>query len=263
MIQFRLAAVALLSVSSASALAAPPAPICTDRPTKANATCTVPSGVFQLETSAVGWTGIEGGGTKADLWQIGSSVLKFGLSDRSDLQLGFAPFVRSETRAVGGISAVTGVGDVTVRYKHRMTREASTVQVAIIPFVKLPTARRGIGNGKAEAGLAVPVSLAVGRATLTFGPEADLLADADGKGRHLGLVNLVNLAGPIAPQLILVGEIWTMTNFDPAGTNTLASLDAALAYAVSPTFQLDLGANLGLTRPTADLEIYAGASFRF
>ncbi len=65
------------------------------------------------------------------------------------------------------------------------------------------------------------------------------------------------------PGLTLVGEIWTMTNFDPADTVTLASADAALAWLVSERVQLDLGANFGLTRSTADLELYAGASVRF
>ena len=263
MSQFGLAAAALLLGSSAPALASEKPPICTDRPTKANATCTVPVEKFQLESTAAGWTLIKSGGAQTDVWQIGSSVLKLGLSDRSDLQVGFTPFVQAETKVGGGKSAVSGFGDVIVRYKRRLTGEASTVQVAVIPFVKLPTAKRGIGSGKAEGGLAVPVSMAVGSATLTLGPEADLLADADGHGRHVALVNLVNFAGPIAPRLTLVGELWTMTNFDPARTATLASIDAALTYAVNPTIHLDLGANLGLTKHTADAELSAGVSLRF
>lgn len=258
-----LAAAALILVSSASAITAQFVPICTDRPTKANATCTVPVQTFQLETNAASKTRGNAGGAKTVAWQIGSSVLKFGLSERSDLQLGFIPFIQLQTRAAGHASTVSGVGDVTVRYKHRVTGQASIVQVAIIPFVKLPTAKSGIGNGKAEGGLAVPVSLPIGATTLTLGPEVDLLADGDGKGKHLALVNLVNLAGPIAPRLTLAGELWTMTNYDPADTVTLASADAALAYAASPAIQFDLGANFGLNKHTAESEIYAGVSFRF
>ena len=259
----RLAAAALSFGPSATALAAEQAPICTDRPTKANAICTVPAGTFQLESSVAGWTRITGGGAETDVFQLGSSVLKLGLSDRSDLQIGFTPYLRAQTKAAGGTSSVSGFGEVIVRYKHRLTGETSKVQVAVIPFFKLPTARRGIGNGKVEGGLAVPVSMAVGAATLTFGPEADLLADADGNGHHVALINLVNLAAPVAPRLTLVGELWTMTNFEPADTVTLASADAALAYAVSPAVQLDLGANLGLNKHTADAELYAGVSLRF
>ena len=53
-----------------------------------------------------------------------------------------------------------------------------------------------------------------------------------------------------------------MTNFDPADTVTLASADAALAYTVNATTQLDIGANFGLTKYTADAELYVGISLR-
>src|SRR4029077_10005686 len=47
---------ALALLASPVAAAGDPAPICTDRPTKANALCTVPAGRLQFETSAVGWS---------------------------------------------------------------------------------------------------------------------------------------------------------------------------------------------------------------
>ncbi len=74
----------------------------------------------------------------------------------------------------------------------------------------------------------------------------------------MAIVNLVNVAGPIAPRLTLAGELWTNVNFDPAGTIKQASADVALAYAVSDDLQLDAGANFGLTRDTPDVEIYVG-----
>lgn len=238
-------------------------PICTDRPTKANAVCTVPVGKWQLESSAASWSRTKAGGVETVVTTLGSSVLKFGVSGRSDLQVGMAPYVRVETE-VGGVKARhSGVGDLTVRYKHRLTADDAPVQVAAIPFAKLPTADSDIGNGKVEGGLAVPISIAAGGVTVVLGPELDMLADADGGGHHPALVNLVNIAGPIAPGLTLVGEIWTTTNFDSAGDVTQASADAALAWLVSSRAQLDLGANFGLNRNTADLELYAGTSVRF
>ena len=77
------------------------------------------------------------------------------------------------------------------------------------------------------------------------------------------LVNLVNLSAPVAPGLTLVGELWTNLNFDPDGTTEQVSFDAALAYAASRDLQLDIGANIGLTRDTPDFEGYAGISLRF
>ena len=238
-------------------------PICTDRPTKANAVCTVPTGDWQLESSAVGWARMKADGGTMDVLAIGASVVKLGVSSRADLQVGFAPFLRVTAKAAGARERESGFGDVVVRYKHRLTADEARVQIAAIPFVKLPTASDNLGNGKVEGGLALPVSFALGPATLTLGPEFDLLADGDGHGRHAAIVQLVNLAAPVAPRLTLVGELWTNMNFDPDGTARQASADVAAAYAVSSNFQVDAGANVGLTRDTADIELYAGASIRF
>ena len=98
---------------------------------------------------------------------------------------------------------------------------------------------------------------------MTLGPEVDVLADGDGHDRHLGLVNLVNVPLPLTPRVTVAGELWSNFNFDPAGTLKQASADAALAYAVLNRLQLDAGANLGLTRETPDVEIYAGVSIRY
>ena len=235
------------------------APLCTDRPAKGNSVCTVPVGAWQLESTAVGWSRLESAGSETETLMIGSSLVKYGLGDRSDLQLGITPYARALSEG----SAVAGFGDITVRFKHRFTGAAAPVQVAMIPFVKLPTAKRGIGNREVEGGLAIPISFALaGPVTATLGPELDVLADSVGGGRHLAIVNLLNLSRQVASRLTLVGELWTSLNLDPAGTVTQASADAALAYSVTSNAQLDFGANLGLTRETADVEVYVGISLR-
>lgn len=257
-------AVSGILLAAAAAVQAEQAPICTDRPTKANSVCTVPAGKVQLESNAAGWSLTRADGIRSELVTIGSSFVKLGLSDRSDLQVGFTPYARLTVKQAGSRDRVSGFGDVVVRYKHRLTNDGAKAQVGVIPFVKLPTATRGLGNDTLEGGLAVPVSFALaGAVTMTLGPELDLLADSDGNGHHVAMVQLVNVGFPVADRLSLAGELWTNVNFDPAKTVKQASADAALAYAVSNIVQLDLGANLGLTRTTPDVEISAGASIRF
>lgn len=266
MMPLRVAVAALSLGASGALLAQVPAetPICTDQPTKANAVCTVPVGNWQLEATAADWIRTEADGAETKTLTLGASVAKVGLTNRSDLQVVITPYVHSETREGGNKSTATGFGDVTVRYKHRLAADNAQVQVAAVPFVKLPTADGDIGNGMVEGGLAVPIAISTGSpVTVVLGPEFDLLADADGDGYHAALVNLVNVSGPIADGLTLYGELWTQSNFDPADTVTLASADAALAWLVRDEVQLDAGANFGLTKYTADVEIYAGLSFRF
>ena len=254
---------ALAMVADMAADAGPP-PICTDRPAKGNAVCSVPAGGWQLESSIASWSLTRSSGVRTSTYAIGATVLKTGLSERSDLQIGFTPYVHARTKADGSSAKASATGDLTIRYKRRLTAANARIQVGVIPSIKLPTASKSMGNGKLEGGLAIPVAIATGSpVTVVLGPEVNLLADADGSGRHLALINVLNLSAPVFPNITLIGEAWTMTNFDPAHKMTLASADMALSWLVHDDLQLDAGANFGLNRDTADVEIYSGLSIRF
>ena len=191
-------------------------------------------------------------------------MLKVWLSDRSDLQIAFTPRARLRVQTGGATSQISGFGDVVVRYKHRFSRAGAPVQMALIPFVKAPTASRGLGNDKVEGGVAWPVGFSVGRGvTAVLGPEVDLLADGDGDGYHVGVVNLINLSAAVAPRVTIAGELWSNFNFDPAGPVRQVSADAAIAFLATDRLQLDAGINVGLTRATPDVEYYVGTSVRF
>jgi hypothetical protein len=161
------------------------------------------------------------------------------------------------------VSTQSGVGDVSLRFKQRLTGADTAFQLAVLPFVKLPTARSGIGNGRVEGGMAVPMNYSVpGGWTVTLGPQIDVLADAGGDGHHLGLTGLVNVARQIG-DFTLYNELWTSQNFDPAGTLRQYSYDVSLAWLPRPTLQFDIGANIGLNADTPDLVAYVGVSTRF
>lgn len=248
----------------ALAQAVDPQPICTDRPTKSNAVCTVPAGAVQLESDLASWTRSGTDGMRVDTLVPLNPTIKRGLGVNTDLQLTFAPYVDVRTRAAGVVDHQPSLGDLTVRLKQRLTDSDSKLQVGVIPFVKVPTAKRGIGNGAWEGGIAVPVQLSLPNSfTLTFGPETDLLADSDESGNHVQLVGTVNIARPVSPMLTLMAELWTAQNFDPAGTVRQYSADVAVAWLFRPTLQLDAGANLGLNRATPDIQLYLGISTRF
>jgi hypothetical protein len=245
--------------------AAPEEPaLCTDRPTKANAPCTVPTGDIQIESDFINWSRTSDAGVRTDILLYTNPTLKIGVTGKSDFELNIAPYETVETRAGGVDPTIGGVGDLFVRYKQRLTSDSSKAQIALIPFVKIPTARLGIGNRKVEGGLAMPVAITVpGGSTLTFGPELDLLFDSNGGGRHLNLVNVVNFSHPLSGKITLIGELWGDQNFDPTGTVSQYSADFALAFALGKRLQLDVGGNFGLNRNSPDVQLYAGISARF
>ena len=154
----RLGVGALAAALSGAAVAGADAPICPDRPSTGTGTCTVPASHWQVETGLVDWTHDRSDGATSDLTTIGATLLKYGVSDRADVELGIVPY---QWLRAGGDRA-SGFGDMLVRSKLRLTREDAPVQIAIDPFVKLPTAIRSLGNGKVEAGITAPVAAPLG-----------------------------------------------------------------------------------------------------
>jgi len=131
------------------------------------------------------------------------------------------------------------------------------------PFLKLPTATGGLGNGAVEGGFVLPMSYDLGNNwSLAMTPELDLLLNASGSGTHANLVDVVGLGHGFGP-LTLGAELWTSQNLDPLGTVRQYSFDLDAAWLADNDMQLDGGLNIGLNRATPDLEIYFGISRRF
>ena len=260
----RLGVAAIAASLSGAALAADDAPICPDRPSKGTGTCTVPAGHWQIETGLVDWTHDKSDGATSDFVVLGASLIKYGVGDGADVELGIVPFQVLRLRGAGGSDRISGFGDLLLRGKVRLTGEDAKVSIAVDPFVKVPTAKHDLGNGKVEAGLTVPVGVSLGGPlSLAFAPEVDWRADADGQGHHAAMIQLIDLGIAASSRVSLTAELWRQWDWDPAGTGKQASADGAVTYLVSNSLQLDGGANLGLNRETPDLELYAGVSTRF
>ncbi len=246
--------------------AAPAEPaFCTDRPTKSNSVCTVPAGKLQIETDLPNWTRNDDAGARTDVILYANPFVKYGLGADTDVEVNWAPYVTVRSRAGGSTDTLNGVGDVLVRLKQRFTDPSAKLQVGVVPFVKIPTARRGIGNREWEGGVALPIQYSLPQGfTLTFGPELDVLADStNSDDRHVQLIGTVNVGKALSSTVTGYAELWTAQNFDPAGTVRQYSADVGVAWLVQPRLQLDLGGNVGLNRVTPDAQVYLGVSTRF
>ncbi|WP_213949184.1 transporter [Luteibacter sp. dw_328] len=239
------------------------APICTDRPTKANAPCTVPEGTWQLEADVGNATHDAHPGSSTDTLYFVNPYLKYGIGAHTDIEVNWAPAVRVTTKEGGERHTTRGSGDIYVRVKTALY-SGDVFSASVIPFVKAPTASHDIGNDRWEGGVAVPISAAVGGGfSVTIGPELDALADADGHGRHLAVTNLVNVAHPLTSRLSVAVEYWRQDNHDPSGHVKQESADIAFTFLASPDLQLDVGANMGVNNATPDHQFYAGVSYRW
>ncbi len=244
-------------------------PLCTDRPTKSTAPCTVDAGHVQIESDLFNFTDDHSGGGDVKTYLFTNPTIKYGLTANLDAEINMVPFavVTSRGPATGVTSRTSGVGDLFVRLKWNLLGNAGgNVGLALSPYVKLPTASRGIGNGGAEAGLIAPVNInLLANWSVTIDPEIDLLKNTGDDRRHVNTSGLISLSRGVSKTLTLSAELWADQNFDPQGEQTQVSADLGAAFipAKAPNLQFDGGVNFGLNHNTPGTQVYIGVSRRF
>jgi hypothetical protein len=248
-----------------AAAAAEEQPICADRPGLATATCTVPAGMVQVEVGLVDWTRDRAEDARSSELKIGETAVGLGLTDRFHIDVAMSSYNRVTVREGDARQRVSGLGDMAIAAKYRLTSDSAPLQLALRPFVKIPTAKRSLGNGKVEGGVIVPIDYAIPRSrlSLTVAPEIDVNADGDGSGHHLATAQVVSVGAALSARLSAAAELWGYWDFDPAGTVRQYAIAGSAAYLLSNDVQLDAGVNLGLNRDTPDVQIYSGIAFRF
>lgn len=237
--------------------------ICPDRPAKGSAPCTVDAGHWQLEVDLADVTRDNQPGLRTTTSLIASPQLKYGLTDSLDLEAAISPYVRQSSRPGG---AASGVGDLYLKAKANLTGNGDGWNVALIPYLKAPTAKHDIGNGAWEGGVLIPFAGPLpGGWSLDVTPEVDALENQSGAGRHTAVSGSVGLTHALGGGVSATGELWAAKDYDPSGHSRQASGDLALAWVPKnrPNLQWDLGVNLGLNHQTPDVQAYLGVARRF
>jgi hypothetical protein len=235
-----------------------------DRPPKANSPYTVDAGHFQYETDLA----VFGYGTADETtiheWTVLDPTLKVGLTNTIDAELQITPYQSVTTKTAAGRVSLSGFGDLVGRIKiNVLGDDQGAVSIALLPYIKFPTARNGLGNGKVEGGFILPMSFSAPAGfTIIVMPEGDILKDAVGNGYHGVLDFLVNVSHPLDKRWTIYTEIFTTQSFD-SQYSPVYTFDAALTYAITPNWQFDLGGNFALNRVTPRDQFYAGLSQRF
>jgi hypothetical protein len=236
----------------------------TDRPPKANSPYTVDAGHFQYETDIAVFGYGDTDGVRTQAWTVVDPTLKWGLTNTIDAELQITPYESVVAKSAANTTSVSGVGDTVARLKiNVLGDDRGAVAVALLPYVKRPTAQSGLGNGKVEGGLILPISFsAPGGFTVIVMPEGDYLKDTAVSGFHLAFDFLINVSHPLDKRWTFYTEVFTSQSFQ-AREKPIYTLDEALTYALSPNMQLDFGGNFCLNGVTPRAQLYTGLSQRF
>ena len=228
-------------------------PLSTDRPDTTESPYTVDAGHFQFEMELAN-ASRDGGNREFSLGELNT---KIGLDAATDLQV-VTPFYQ-QVRGGG-----EGFGDVEIRLKHNLWgNDDGTTALAVMPFVKLPTANGDLGNGEFEGGLIVPFSFE-GPAGWSCAVmlEGDLEADDEGGDFHFVGVTSATTSHDLTETTGVFLELVSVHSAE-SGTGWEAYFNSGMTWAVTPTWQLDGGVRLGLTDAATGFTPFLGASTKF
>ncbi|HXG49461.1 MAG TPA: transporter [Methylomirabilota bacterium] len=242
----------------------------TDRPDKTESAYTVDAGHFQIEIDVVNYTHDHdsGGGTDTtvDAWAIAPINFKIGLRNNVDFQavIGTYHHLRTEDEVAARRTVQQGFGDVVNRLKINLWgNDGGPTAMAVMPFIKYPTAQDHLGNSGVEGGVIIPLAVALpagwGMGVMT---ELDIARDEVGHSYHAEFVNSITFARDIVGNLGGYVEFWSMVSTE-RGADWAGTFDVGLTYGLSDNIQLDAGINIGVTDSADDFNPFVGVSFRF
>ncbi len=227
-------------------------PLSTDRPDTTESPHTVDVGRFQFELEIANWQR-DGGHNTFNFAEMNAKV---GLSRNTDLQWVLPTFSQEA-------SGNEGFGDMEIRLKHNLWgNDDGPTALALMPFVKLPTAGGDLGNGEVEGGLIVPFGFE-GPADWSCAVmgEIDLDLDEDGSGYHPVFVASATGSHAITEQTAAFFEVVGVFNTD-ATSEVEAYFNTGCTWAPIETFQFDGGIRIGLTDASTDVTPFLGMSLK-
>ena len=236
----------------------------TDRPDVTESAYTVDAGHVQIEIDFLNYTCDRSAGGEVTTWNTAPINFKIGLLNHMDLQIVFDSYVHEKNRDAGRSTTTTGVGDLTFRMKMNLWgNDGGQTALALMPFVKLPTHSRGLGNDSIEGGLIIPFAVSLpGDWGMGLMTEVDVLRNEADSGYHLDLVNSITFSHDLVGDLGGYVEFVSILSAE-SGSRWQATFNMGLTYALTADIQLDGGCNIGVTDAAEDLHPFVGASFRF
>jgi hypothetical protein len=237
----------------------------TDRPNRSYTPITVDTGRWQVESDLANYSFDKENGSKTTVWTSVTPTLKLGLADNLELQMTTPTYAWAKTEN-GGVSQTTkGWTDLYTRLKLNLWgNDGADSAMALIPYVKWATGRKGISNGKTEYGLIAPVYYKFDdKFSLIAGPQIDALQSADSRaGKRLQLQGFANLSYAVSDTVTASAEYYWAHKFRDGAPN-IQTADVSLAWNIGNDTQLDVAAYVPLNKAATDINLYFGISRRF
>jgi hypothetical protein len=222
--------------------------LATDRPSVTESSVVVPRGALQIE-SGLQVTDSTGQSTL----DLPESYLRYGLLENTELRLAVPDYFLH--LPVEGSSA-SGFGDMAIGVKQQLG-PLGGFNLAVIPFLSLPTGARRISSGGYDPGLQLPWSRSLPADWTVAGQLAAYWPTQDGARNYTSELTLLfdrQLRAPWDAFIEYAADI-------PQHGGSRQLLHVGTAYKLAPHHQVDFHAAVGLTHAAPTSFVGVGYSY--
>jgi hypothetical protein len=245
----------LLAASVFSAGSAFAQSVAFDRPGIAFSPTTLPAGTVSWEQGLPDWSRDREAGVEVSTYAA-NTLLRVGLSEQWELQLGGSPYNRAELRVAGlGRLRGSGAGDTSIAFKYALAGLSEPVSWAFLGKVSSPTGNSAFTSGRTQVAIGTAAGWALSERH-TLGLYANVSRDADARVYTLSPSLSVALSDRVGTY---VEAGFSKSTESP--TESIAGL--GLTFMAGDAVQLDMSADWGLNDASTDLIAGFGVSIYF
>jgi len=238
-------------------------PIATDRPGQADTTSIALRGSWQVEFGA--YYGEDGdGAVEQESAAAPVGVLRIGLTERSELRLGWGGYQSARVEGPGGVRESDGVADASLGAKLLLAEERGRrPRVAVLVATSLPVGDDETGSGRFDPGfrLAFDHALSDGVSwNYNVGGAWQTGDDASGDTDRLATwFYASSLWFGLSERW---GSYVEVFGYSPPGGDHALAFGTGLTLLSAPTLQFDGSIEVGLSDAAPDWTLGLGVSYR-
>lgn len=243
----------------------------TDRPDTTESPITVDAGHVQLEMSFFDFAYDRHSDLRetSRVWQVAPLLLKVGLLDNVDLQLGLEPYDRARLtdRATDTTSTNSGFGDTLIRLKINLwgndDRAPGSTAFGIMPVIRLPTAQDSLGDRHLDGGIIFPLGVQLAeRWDLGTMAEFDFNHARNKDNYVVDFLHTLTIGYEVVERVRVYVEYAGFENFNE-DEKYRGYFNTGVTWGITPDVQVDAGIRVGVTEAADDFGVFSGITLRF
>lgn len=238
-----------------------------DRPSVTDGPYTVDPGHWLLEVGLFEYSRdrYNNNGVRLDGFASGDTNIRLGVTSYAELDFLFTAYtsILTTDKETGVHSRQSGFSDLTLRTKISLFGDVGGFfAIGLIPFLTLPSGADGLGGRGFAGGVGIPAQFTLA-ADFQLGMEGTVQTiHESGGGSHFDYLNSMSIAHAITKKLSTYVEFATDIS-TAAHSSWIGTVDTALIYQPTNSWELDAGVNIGVTKAANDLFTFIGAAWRY